>query len=518
MKVLTAAQMREVDRRTMEAGIPGIVLMENAGHRVLEAMERRFGPLREHRIAVLCGMGNNGGDGLAIARQLLTRIHPRSLHVVLSGQPGGLGGDAAENYRMFAAVGGSVVHELRPEMRDSTLLVDALLGTGLNGPARGRSLELIHEINSGFPMARVVAVDLPSGMQSDSSYQQGEIARADLTVTFTAPKPCHVLSPACFSVGELVVGQIGSPPELYENDDSIWLSLSGPELFGHLFAPRVPWANKGTYGHVLVVAGARGRTGAAAMAGLAVLKGGAGLSTVASAASAINAISGYAPEIMTAPLPETDGGCIAQQALADGSLERSLAHKNVIACGPGLGTHPETVRVVSHLAEHAPVPLVLDADALNGLAGGDFGAGSGARVLTPHPGEMARLTGRTVYEIQADRTGTAREFAQQNGVWLVLKGSRTLIAAPDGRVFVNPTGSPAMATGGTGDVLTGLVAGLIAQAPDDLSSAVLAAVWLHGRAGELAGAKLGEKAVTATDLFTYLPEAMHECARLPHSV
>ncbi|MGA3024253.1 MAG: NAD(P)H-hydrate dehydratase [Bryobacteraceae bacterium] len=516
MKVLTAAQMREVDRRTIEAGIPGLVLMENAGHRVLEAMERRFAPLAEQRITVLCGMGNNGGDGLVIARQLLTRIHPRGLHVLLAAPAGGLGGDAAENYRMFTVAGGSAVHELTAEMRDSTLLVDALLGTGLRGPARGRSLELIRAINSGFPLARVVAVDLPSGMQSDSGHQEGDVSRADLTVTFTAPKPCHVLSPACHTIGELVVGQIGSPPELYEHDGSIWLALSGRELFGHLFVPRVPYANKGAYGHVLAIAGARGKAGAAGTAGVAALKAGAGLSTVASAASTINVIAAYAPEIMTEPLPETDTGSISARALEDGSLERLLTRKNVIACGPGLGTHPETVKLVAHLATHAAVPLVLDADALNGLAGGQFGSAVGPRVLTPHPGEMARLTGLSISEVEADRTGTARGFAQQHGVWLVLKGSRTLIAAPDGRVFVNPTGSPAMATGGTGDVLTGLLAGSIAQTPDDLGSAVLAAVWLHGRAGELAAAELGEKAVTATDLFTYLPEAMHECARLPH--
>jgi ADP-dependent NAD(P)H-hydrate dehydratase / NAD(P)H-hydrate epimerase len=514
MKILTAAQMREVDRRTMEAGIPGIVLMENAGHRVLEAMESRFAPLAGQRITVLCGMGNNGGDGLVVARQLLTRIHPRSLHVLLAGQAGGLDGDAAENYLMFTAAGGTVVLELTEEMRESTLVVDALLGTGLNGPARGRSLELIQAINSGFPLARVVAVDLPSGMRSDSGNQDGDVARADLTVTFTAPKPCHVLAPACHSVGELVMGQIGSPPELYENDDAIWLSLSGRELFGHLFAARAPDSNKGTYGHVLVIAGARGKTGAAGMAGIAALKAGAGLSTVASAASAINVIAGYAPEIMTEPLAETESGSV----MYDGTVESVLAHKTVIACGPGLGTHPETVKLMAHVATSVAAPLVLDADALNGLAGGQFGAEKGLRVLTPHPGEMARLTGRSIAEVQADRVGTAREFARQHGVWLVLKGSRTLIAAPDGRVFVNPTGSPAMATGGTGDVLTGLTAGLIAQTPDDLGSAVLAAVWLHGRAGELAATELGEKSVTATDLLTYLPEAMHECSRLPHGV
>jgi hydroxyethylthiazole kinase-like uncharacterized protein yjeF len=518
MKILTAEQMREVDRRTIESGIPGLILMENAGHRALEAMESRFGPLAEQRITVLCGMGNNGGDGLVIARQLLTRIRPRSLQVLLSGHAGGLGGDAAENYRMFIAAAGSVIHDLTSEMRESTLVIDALLGTGLSGPARGRSLELIRAINSEFPLARVVAVDLPSGMQSDSGKQEGEFARADLTVTFTALKPCHVLSPACYRVGELVIGQIGSPEDFYENDDSIWLASSGPQLFGKLFAPRVPDSNKGMYGHVLVIAGARGKTGAAGLAGIAALKAGAGLSTVASAASAIGVIAGYAPEIMTMPLPETSDGSISTQALDDGSLDLALAHKNVIACGPGLGTGPETVKVVAHLAKHASVPLVLDADALNSLAGGDFGALAGPRVLTPHPGEMARLTGLTIAEIQADRVGKARAFAQEHGVWLVLKGNRSLVAAPDGRVFVNPTGSPAMATGGTGDVLTGLIGGLIAQTPDDAGLAVLAAVWLHGRAGELAAAKLGEKSVTATDLFTFLPEAMHESARLPHGV
>ena len=511
MKVLTAAQMREVDRRTMEAGIPGIVLMENAGHRVLEAMERRFGPLGEHRVTVLCGNGNNGGDGLVIARQLLTRVHPRGLHVLLLSEAGALDGDAAENYRMFIAAGGSVVHDVTGDMRESTLVVDALLGTGLGGSARGRALDLIRVLNIGFPLARLIAVDLPSGMQSDSGTQNGEVARADLTVTFTAPKPCHVLSPSCYSVGELVVAQIGSGPELFETDDSIWLALSSPGLFSHLFAPRVPDSNKGMYGHVLVIAGARGKTGAAGMAGLAALKAGAGLSTVASAESAIGVIAGYAPEIMTEPLPELAGGCLSAQSIEDGSLDRVLERKNVIACGPGLGTDPETDKLVGHLAVAARVPVVLDADALNGLAGARFGADASPRVLTPHPGEMARLMGVTIAEVQADRVGIARSFAQQQGVWLVLKGNRSLIAAPDGRVFVNPTGSPAMATGGTGDVLTGLIAGFIAQTPDDLASAVLAAVWVHGRSGELAAQVLGEKCVTATDLFTYLPAAMREC-------
>ena len=512
MKVLTAAQMREVDRRTIESGIPGTVLMENAGHRVLEVMAHKFAPLREQRIVVLCGKGNNGGDGLVIARQLLTRIHPRELHVVLTGDGAEMHGDAGLNLGMFRAAGGTYLLNISPEMRTATLVVDALLGTGLEGPARGRPLELIHSINNDFPLAKVVAVDLPSGMQSDSGAQQGEIARADVTVTFTAPKLCHVLQPACYQIGELHVGAIGSPAALLEKDDNIRLHLSGPERFAHLFRPRYADSNKGMYGHVLVIAGARGKTGAAGMAGLAALRAGAGLSTVASAASAIPTIAGYAPEIMTEPLAETAGGALSVAAFDDGSMERALTRKTVIAAGPGLGTHEETVRLIDRLVHESHVPMVLDADALNGLAGGDFGSSAGPRVLTPHPGEMSRLTGKSVDEIQKDRVASARGFAEQHKLTLVLKGDRTMIAFPSGDVWANPTGSPALATGGTGDVLTGLTAGLIAQSPDDLESAVLAAVWLHGRAGELAAAELGEKCVVATDLFRYLPEAMRDVA------
>lgn len=509
MKVLSAAEMREVDRRTIESGIPGIVLMENAGHRVLEVMAHKLAPLADQRIVVLCGKGNNGGDGLVVARQLLTRIQPRELHVVVAGDGSELHGDAAANLRMFQAAGGTYLLDISPEMRTATLVVDALLGTGLDGPARGRSLELIRAINNDFPLAKVVAVDMPSGMQSDSGEQQGEIARADLTVTFTAPKICHVLQPACYRIGELHVAPIGSPPVLFED---IELSLSGPERFAHLFRPRWPDSNKGMYGHVLVIAGGRGKTGAAGLAGLAALRAGAGLSTVASAASAIPTIATYSPEIMTEPLAETADGAVSAASFDNGSLERALKRKTVIAAGPGLGTHDETVRLLERLVRESKVPMVLDADALNGLAGGDFGAGAGPRVLTPHPGEMSRLTGRSTDDIQKDRVAVARTFAEQHHLTLVLKGDRTVIAFPSGQVWINPTGSPAMATGGTGDVLTGLTAGLIAQSPDDVESAVLAAVWLHGRAGELGAADVGEKPMIATDLFRYLPEAMRDVA------
>jgi hydroxyethylthiazole kinase-like uncharacterized protein yjeF len=511
VKILTAAQMRAVDQRTIELGTPGIVLMENAGRRVAELLTENFSPLERQRIVVLCGKGNNGGDGFVVARLLHTRFHPQSLDVVSAGDPADLRGDAAESYRKLSDAGISVAREIASEMREATLLVDALLGTGFIGPARGRAAELIHEINTGFPHAKVVAVDVPSGIESDSGASDGEAARADYTITFTAPKPCHALPPACDRMGEIHVAQIGSPPDLYENDHSIWLALSEPALFRRLFKPRPPDSNKGMYGHVLVIAGARGTTGAAAMAGVAALRAGAGLVTVASAASALTAIASYAPELMTHALPETDNGSITLKEFSAEVFER----KDVIAIGPGLGRHPETVEFIRRIVNESPLPMVVDADALNALAGERFHA-QAVRVFTPHPGEMARLTALSVADVQRDRIGVARAFARERNVHLALKGNRTVIAFPDGRVFVNPTGSPALATAGTGDVLTGLTAGLMGQSTDDLDSAVLAAVYLHGRAGEIGARELGEKALIATDLFRFLPEAMREVADLSH--
>ena len=517
MKVLTAAQMREVDRRTSELGIPSLILMENAGHRVMEVLEKYYSPLAGQRIVVICGKGNNGGDGLVVARQIFTRIRPRSLYVVLGGNASEMKGDAAANYQMLRAAGCEVSTSITPEMESATLIVDAVLGTGIRGGAEGRSLELIRAINNGFPAAEVVAVDVPSGLDSDSGTLPGEAVHANHTVTFTAPKPCLVLSPACEYAGKVHVGVIGSPPDLYDKDASIYLALSEPSLFAKLFAPRPRDSNKGLYGHVLVIAGARGKTGAAAMAGLGALRAGAGLVTVASAESAITAIAAHAPEIMTEPLPETDAGSISTRALDQSVLAAITAKKNVIAIGPGMGTHAETGQYIRRLVEESRLPMVIDADGLNALDRTDL-RGRAPRIMTPHPGEMARLTGKSVAEIQADRIGIARSFAQERGIHLVLKGNRSAIAAPDGRVWINPTGSPAMSTGGTGDVLTGLIAGLLAQFPDQVEAAVLAGVYLHGRAGELGAAKLGEKSLIATDLFDYLPEAMREVADFSHAI
>jgi NAD(P)H-hydrate epimerase len=504
MKVLTTAEMREVDRRSIEMGIPGIVLMENAAHRVVEFLAGHCAPIEAQRIVVLCGKGNNGGDGLAIARQLFIRFRPRSLDVVLCAAPEELRGDAAANLKMLEVCGCPVASEIPAGARNATLVVDALLGTGVTGAASGRMLDAIREINRGFPLAKVMAVDIPSGMAADSGETAGEFVRADYTVTFTAPKPAHALPPNCDHIGQLAVGAIGSPPSLYEN---VWLSLLEPSMFRTLLAPRPRAGHKGTFGHVLIVAGSRGKTGAAAMSGMGALRGGAGLVTVASAASAIAEISAHAPELMTEPLAETPMGSIALNA----GLDKLAEGKTVIAMGPGLGRHADIHMLVSSAMENFPQPMVLDADALVEHIAGTAGR---VRVLTPHPGEMARLTGKSTAEVQQDRVGTARAFAMERAVTLVLKGERTVLAFPDGRVWINPTGTPAMGTGGSGDILTGMISGLLAQFPQQPDEAVAGAVYLHGLAGEVGARAVGEKPLIATDILKYLPDAISLAAAL----
>jgi len=439
--------MREVDRLTIERGTSAAVLMEHAGTRVAEVIERDFAPLARQRVLVFCGKGNNGGDGRVVARLLQGRI--AALQVI------------------------SVEKPEAPRF-SPTLIVDALLGTGLKGPAQGPVLDLIRAINHDFPGAKVVAVDIPSGLGGG-----GEFVRAEITVTFTAPKVEHFLAPgAAEAVGRLIVADIGSPPEIVTSD----LYVSESRDFAKMFAPRKPDANKGDYGHVLVIGGAPGKVGAAAMAGLAALRSGAGLVTVAC----------------------SDPSRLALELMSDSLDHFSLDRITVLAVGPGLGPRRE---LVANLMEEATVPIVIDADGLNSIAGTDF-RGRGARtILTPHPGEMARLVGSKF----DDRLATARNFARERNLCVVLKGHRTLIAFPDGRVFINPTGSPAMAKGGSGDILTGMTAGMVAQFPNDIETAVRAAVFLHGRSGELAAEELTDRCVLATDLLHYLPRAIREC-------
>jgi NAD(P)H-hydrate epimerase len=487
MKILTAEQMREADRRAIEAGIPSLVLMENAGCRVVEFLEKNDAPLERQRIVVVCGKGNNGGDGLVIARQLYMRFRPAALHILLAAPPEEFQGDAAANWTMAQALGIPASQGIEAGMRTATLIVDALLGTGLNGPARGRALDLIREMNSGFPLAEIVSVDVPSGLHAE-----GESVRAEYTVTLAAPKTELILPPTCDRAGRVAVAPIGIPRAFLEEESSHWLNLVEPGMFARFFAPRERGAHKGSFGHVLVLGGAQGKGGAAAMAGSAALHSGAGLVTVAADLRERATVTSLMPELMTS---DWDDG---------------VGDRDVLAIGPGLGREPEAEAHARYQFSNAAVPAVVDADALNALATTALNASGHLRVLTPHPGEMARLCGTSVVAVQSDRVGTARRFATERACVVVLKGQRTVIALPDGNVFINPTGTPAMATAGSGDILTGIIAGLLAQFPKDAEDAVLAAVWLHGRAGELGAAELGEQSLTATDLLRYLPRAMRE--------
>ncbi|MFL6351653.1 MAG: NAD(P)H-hydrate dehydratase [Bryobacteraceae bacterium] len=495
MKILTAAEMREVDRLTIERGIPGVILMENAGNRVVDFLCETFAPLSEQRVAVVCGKGHNGGDGFVIARQLFTRKLCRELTVIELFEPENLTGDALANRRMLDVCGCPVSREFKNEANLATIVLDAVLGTGLSGPARGPSLEGIRIINDRFPLAKKVAVDIPSGLPSDETKPTGEFVWADYTVTFTAPKRIQCLSPSYELIGKLKVVPIGSPAEFCETNPNLKLSLTTPDYIRNFFAPRPCNSNKGMYGHVLVIGGSFSKSGAPAMAGMGSYRSGAGLVTVAIPKDALPTVAGFRPELMTTPL--------------DRPLPELLKGMTVLAVGPGLGTADETVRFVKQVYQEADLPAVVDADALNALAGA-LPWTQRTRILTPHPGEMGRLIGKSAKEVQTERLKVSQDLAQHSGATVVLKGDRTIIAFPDGEAWVNPTGSPSMATGGTGDILTGMIAGMIAQHPHDWKRAAVAAVWLHGRCGELAGRRWGEQAMLATDMLDFLPEAMNE--------
>jgi NAD(P)H-hydrate epimerase len=439
--------------------------------------------------------------------------------VLLFADPQKVQGDAAVNLdRLEISALPEVVESpeawqgIKPSLEGTTLAVDALLGTGLSKPLGGLLLDVVRDVNTELAGAQVVAVDLPSGISADTSDLIGEHVRADFSVTFTAPKIAHIFPPACERVGEWVLRQIGTPPEALESDSELFLSLACREDFAWMAKPRKPDANKGNFGHVLILAGSVGKTGAAALAAVAALRAGAGLVTVATAASVLPIVASLGMEFMTEPLPETEAGTISLRALEYGRLDKLLEGKSVLAIGPGMGRVPETAELVRTLVNHRRVPVVLDADGLNAFAGcmNTFRSGGelADAVLTPHPGEMSRLTGLTTAEIQAHRVERAREFARKHQVNLVLKGFRTLTAAPDGKVWVNLTGNPGMATGGTGDVLTGLIAGLLAQyRARPINDVAAGAVYLHGLAGDLVEKELGQASLIAGDLIEALPGA-----------
>jgi len=400
-------------------------------------------------------------------------------------------------------------NKMRPVF-DTDLLVDAILGTGFHPPVSGLYGEAIARTNASS--APVVAVDIPSGADADVMGEQtGAVARADAIVTFTAPRPAHVFG--TLTKGPIQISPIGSPEDAIVS--ALQLNVITPHDIVSLLGPRPPASNKGNFGHVLVIGGSLGKAGAAAMAGMSALRVGAGLSTVATPKSVLSTVACFHPEVMTEPLEETEAGTISLRALNDGRLDALVEHKTVLAVGPGISRNQETAELVRTLVSRYKVPMVVDADGLNAFEGHAeklSGQGS-ALVITPHPGEMARLIGLTVAAVQRDRLNVARTFARDHKLIVVLKGHRTLVAHPDGTVWVNTTGNPGMATGGTGDILTGMVAGMMAQHPIKIMESVIAAVYVHGLAGDIAREVMGEQSLVATDLVKTLPQAFRRVQR-----
>lgn len=519
--VLTAAQMREADRRTIEdSGLLGVVLMENAGAAVARVVRERY-PAAV-RPLVLCGKGNNGGDGFVVARRLLD-LRPTTC---LLGRRDQVRGDAATHLAALERSGG-VVAEVADEadwgrskaaVWQAGLIVDALLGTGLRQEPSGLMAEAIGDVaraaDHGTP---IVAVDLPSGLPSDTGEVAWPTVRASVTVTFAAPKHGHVMPPACNRVGELVVAGIGITAETVAGCAGDLFLLEAQDA-ARAFPARPPDAHKGTYGHLLIVAGAVGKTGAAILAATGALRSGVGLVTVATPEPALALVAAGRPEVMTEPLPVSPSGDLTPEA-----LERALAlasTRDAAVIGPGLGQGAGTRAFVREFVKRCPVPLLVDADGLNSLAPSEREGGAldalrrdAATVLTPHPGEMARLAGVGTADVQRARLDLARRLAQDTGALVVLKGQRTLVCRPDGRTAVNPTGNPGMATGGTGDVLAGIVGALLAR--HDAWTAATAGVYLHGLAGDYGAERLGQESLLAGDVAGALPDAIRAVGGRP---
>jgi NAD(P)H-hydrate epimerase len=511
MKVLTSAQMKEIDRTAIkDLGIIGPILMENAGLQIAMEIMDCFPDINYEEIVIVAGKGNNGGDGFVVARHLYNQgCRP---HVLLLAKVKELGGDAALNAGIAHGIGVKISetptekewHVHKKALKKATIVLDAVFGTGLTKPARGFYAKVIEDINASE--AYTIAVDIPSGLSSDSFQIIGPCVEADLTITLAAPKIAHVFPPAEEIVGELVVADISIPPEIFE-DDRWKLELVEEEQIIPYFQPRHRDAHKGNYGHLFILSGSLGKTGASVLAGKAALKLGAGLVTIGTPQSCLPIVARAMVELMTEPLPET-----TKKTFSVDALERSLQllqDKDALLLGPGISTHPSTTEFVKNLLPRIKVPMVLDADALNILAeeADLLKSLKKTAIVTPHPGEFARLLNLSTKEVVEKKLELAPQFAQEYHVHLVLKGYRTLVCTPDGKTYINPTGNPGMATAGSGDVLSGMIASMIIQENDPLL-ATLAAVFVHGLSGDIGAQRIGEKALTAGKLITYLPKAI----------
>ena len=510
MKVVTGETMQAIDRRSIEEfGVSSLVLMERAGQECSDLILNRVGNGADRSAVILAGKGNNGGDGYVIARHL-AMAGWRVTTLVLSPRDE-ISGDAQVNLDLlpddalcFCPESGALARH-HSVFSGADLIVDALLGTGLKCEVRGSYAEAVELVNG--LCVPVVSVDIPSGIDAGTGRVLGCAVRADLTVTFALAKLGQVLYPGAAYCGDLQIVDIGIPPEVSAAVDGFeYLDSSAIKP---LLRKRERFAHKGSFGHCLVVAGSTGKTGAAAMAANSAVRSGAGLVTLAVPASLNAILEVKTTEPMTLPVPDGDAGYFAD--LSFDTLIGALAGKSAIALGPGLSLHDGTVRVVRRLISAVEVPLVIDADGLNSLAQDPSllrGKRPSTVVLTPHPGEMARLAGITVADVEADRVATARSFAARYGVYLVLKGARTVIAAPDGRIAINGSGNPGMASGGMGDVLTGILVALLGQAYDPFTACRLG-VYLHGAAADLVAARKGETGITAVDVQESLPYAFH---------
>jgi NAD(P)H-hydrate epimerase len=511
MKVLTSTEMKRMDKYAMEKlGIIGPVLMENAGLEIVRAVLERFPDIAREKVVVVAGKGNNGGDGFVVARHLFNR--GVEVRVLLLGRKRDLQGDAALNLNMVNRIG-IAIKEITSEdtwkrarkfLKTATILIDAVFGTGLTKPAAGLYAKVIRDINRS-PAFRA-AVDIPSGLSSDCFRPIGPAVEADLTVTMAAPKIAHVFAPTEQMCGELVVADISLPPRMFD-DPRLKLEMVEERDVAPCFKKRPKDGHKGSFGHLLVLAGSRGKTGAAGLAGKAALKTGAGLVTVGLPESCLPAVARSMLELMTEPLSETGSGSLAPAAEA--RIQELLEGKDALMLGPGISTDPGTAELILDLLPQVKIPMVIDADGLNILARspGVLKKLKGPVVLTPHPGEFARLAKVSNSEAVENKLKLVPKLARRYGVYVVFKSYRTLTASPDGRVYINPTGNPGMATGGSGDVLSGMLGSMIMQGPDLLST-VLSAVYVHGLAGDLAADRFGEKPLVAGNLIAQLPAAV----------
>jgi NAD(P)H-hydrate epimerase len=514
--------MREADRLTSERyGIASIQLMENAGTAIAQFLREKFPDITSRKILVLCGKGNNGGDGMVVAR--LLKESGCAAVAFLFANPSSVEGDAAVNMKrwqqglgeMYVMTSEAEWESARPALLEADLIVDALLGTGLRGPIEGLLGHVIEDLNDARAVRRgktvVVSVDMPSGLASDSQDFGGPVVAADFTVTLTAPKVGQLVLPRSARCGVLVVRGIGTPPALLESDPHLKVHWIEPTEFRGLPLQRDPAANKGTYGHALIVAGSLGKSGAAILAARGALRSGAGLVTVATPQDVLPIVAGGMPEMMTAPLGATEAGTASLRNLDYGKFAEILRGKSVLAIGPGLSMQHETQQFIRLVVAQTELPIILDADGLNAFAGVADTLNerkASAMVLTPHPGEMARLLGITVKEVQARRLDVALEAAGRWRAYVILKGFHTILATPTGNAYINTTGNPGMATGGTGDVLTGILAGLTAQfGVEDWTRVLSMGVYLHGLAGDIAASRVGEAPMIASDMVEALPEA-----------